>query len=233
MREGHSPIKYKTVFGGSCSILAIGALIALSTLLISNYYNIFDVSSAPIHSPVTTSYAQLSSAVSRDVPVSFFADRRRPVSGLSLAIIAQGPHCKTIGVNATNFLPTGTADGLFALSSVYDDVSGASYHVLECPACAPLPVSYIDLHLDVACQGLLITAWAVGADGSVQAASYVHSANGSAYDSAIAVSFYTTLQVLQGVFLLLVSVNCCFKSVSQIITAQGVATRGFQVGLLC
>jgi len=161
-----------------------------------------------------------------DLPTALWYARPHK-SGLGIAVLAHGPRCGRLAAwNASNLLQelTSVHGPGFAYSSTFDYLTGAAVHMFDCPSCGLLATSFLDVHLDVTCQvrlastaaylhlvvrganlppgavflqSLLVLAWAVGANGDVTAASFVHSSsNGSAEPSTVvAISLSVTLQV--------------------------------------
>lgn len=210
------------------------AVIALSMLLISNFYRDSAIISPPVHAPVTTAYAQLPGASSRSAPFSDVPGFPQLRSGLRIVVFAHGLSCNESSWEASNLLPLESATAAqFTHISILDNATGAVSQIFDCPSCALLPVSFIDVRLDVACQALMIAVWAVGADGIVQAGSYTAS---TAPATALAVSIVTTLQVGVVGFIvnsasIAVENVACF--VLQILTTRNqqdsTTVRGFQV----
>ena len=148
--EGLSPVKQRTPLGGACTALAIAAITALSAFLITNYLHLTSIASQPVYVPVTMSYADVPSAPAALVAVSGIDLSHPLVSGLRVSVAAHGPRCNRITAwNASNFL---TTTGSFSYALSFDNASGAAIHTFDCPTCAPMSVSVLEVLLDVTCQ---------------------------------------------------------------------------------
>ena len=150
--EGSSPIKKRTAFGGACALLAYAAILAVGTLLVSTYLNFKSVASLPVYSPVTASYVALpvGAAAPTDVTVSGVASMPSLATGLRFAVFAHGPRCGAPAAwNASNLLSGGNS---FSYAKTFDEDTGSAAHVFDCPACAPLPVSLLDVRIDASCE---------------------------------------------------------------------------------
>lgn len=164
----------------------------------------------PVFVPVSPVYVSLPTAASNSARVSGGS----LASGLRVGVFAHGQLCGSLhSWRAFNLLSDG---GSFTNSSSFDNATGTAEHVFDCPSCALLAVSLLDVHLHASCQvrgsgllcglfllesalavqSLLVLGWAVGADGTVTAASVIFQQTlGAPPASAVAVSFGITLQV--------------------------------------
>lgn len=166
--EGEAPVMRSTAHGGALAFLAVGIAAAIAFSLVIDFVASNDVPRMPLMAPTMSSYANITSAVARRESTNIFG---APASGLRVRILSMGPACSSVTWLASNLLA-----GNFSHSAAVNATSGAATHDFDCPGCALMAISSLDVSFDATCQTFVVYAYAVSSTGFVSVASYAAAA---------------------------------------------------------
>lgn len=199
--DGKPPIKITTTLGGAVAILAFGAILCISVVLITGFYFNNSLASTALLTaelPTLEAHSTLSPHVifPGNIPARILPGTIS--SGILLGIEAQGPSC-----GAASFAASGLLAGSFVTSVTNNSgTTGAKpssfSYTFYCPRCAFGLLSSASVTFPPTCQSYHITATVVSVTGGFSFASFAATGpiDGSALLAVARVTVQPQLQVV-------------------------------------